>query len=135
MGCKSPFFIMGILEQARRDYKRITSSKSGFAVDIVLTSPTGEIATVPNLHSKHHLAVNDNGLAVNSKNAHIAFFESQVNAVNPLYVTRNARGEVYLKGHLVRVKDSTGLEKQYVIDQWFQNETLGPIICILGDYA
>jgi hypothetical protein len=130
---------MGLIDQARRDWKSITSDKDrGFAVEMLLTAPDGETATITNLHTKHHAAIDFSSgapMKVNSKQAHISFSESQASDSNPLYVLRNADGEVYLQNHRVTVKDSTGLDKVYVIDQWWQNETLGVIVCILGDYA
>jgi hypothetical protein len=126
---------MGLKDLARIDWKKITGSKSQWADDITLTSPTLQTALITNLHTKHYLSVNELGVLVNGKNAHVSFSESQVTDANPLYVLRNAKGEVHMAGHKVTVKDSTGLDKTYVIQQWHQNETLGVIVCILGAYA
>lgn len=127
---------MSILERARRDMQRITSDKSGgFAVEITFTSPDGSTATINGLHTKHHTAIDTEGRPVNSKNAHISFSETLLNEQG--YITRppDYNGEVNLKSHRVAVKDSTGTVKNYKIRQWFPDETLGLIVCILDDYS
>lgn len=126
---------MGLLEKARKDWKAITGSTNHWAVDILLTAPTGETASFTNIHSKHHMSIDGDGLPVNGKNAHISFSESQIIDSNPLYPIRNIKGEVSMARHRASVMDSTGLSKQYVIERWHQDETLGVIVCILGNYA
>lgn len=126
---------MGLLDKAKKDWKAITSSVSHWAVEMTLTAPNNETAIITNLHTKHHLSVDQFGMPVNSKNAHISFFEDQVYEVNASYPIRNVNGEVSMARHLVSVSDSTGMVKNYVIERWHQDETLGVIICILGNYA
>lgn len=121
---------MGLLEMARQDVKDITSNLNDFSVPATFTSPTNQTITINVIHSKHHLRFDTDGNPVNSKNAHLSFAES--NMVG--YVIRNGAGEVSLKGHRVTVKDSTGLDKQYVISQGFPDEMLGLIVCILSDF-
>lgn len=127
---------MNLKQQAQLDVKQITTNKAtGFGEDILLTAPNGQTATVVGLHTKHHLGADTDGNRVNTKNAHISFAEAALLAVNPLYPVRNAGGEVALKDHLVVVKDSTGLDKNYIIKEWFPDETVDLIVCILGDYT
>ena len=135
----APFFLvhtqqMGLLEQAKRDFATITSSLDGFGREMLLTAPTGETALIVGLHSKHHLGINTDGQRVNSKNAHVCFSESVVFTANPLYPIRDASGEVNLKKHRVTAKDSTETDKIYIIDEWYPSETVGVIVCILGDF-
>lgn len=122
---------MGILDLARRDTQDITeNSDTGFAVEITLTAPTGEVAVINGLHTKHHLAIDTDGNQVHSKNAHISFSEYSLDGLD--YPLRNSKGEVDLTNHKVFVKDSTGLQKKYVIRERFPDETVGLIVCILA---
>lgn len=124
---------MGLLAQARQDIAAITTDLEGFGVSMLLVAPNGETATVTGLHSKRRLAVLLNGEAVNSKVAHVSFSEAVVLAANPDYPIRRGL-EVNLFDHKVTVKDSTNTDCTYVLREWFPDETLGLITCILGDY-
>lgn len=121
---------MGLLDDIRKDIKNITSDENEFGVAITLISPTVTMEVV-GLHTKHYLGVDTDGNIVNSKNAHIAISESNLSG----YPVRNAKGEVAMRGHLARCKDSTGTEKTYKIEQTLPDETVGLIVIILGDYA
>lgn len=124
---------MGLIEQAKSDIKDITSNLDEWAVSITFTAPTGEIATVNGLHSKHHMSMDTDGNRINSKNAHISVSEELLTAKN--YPVRNKKGEVKLNDHKVNVKDSTGISKNYVIREGFPDETIGLITCILGSHG
>lgn len=120
---------MGLIDRAKSDIKDITSNPDEFGVSITFTAPTGEIATINGLHSKHHMSINTEGIMINSKNAHISFSEELLTAKN--YPFRKD-GEVKLNDHKISVKDSTGISKNYVIREGFPDETVGLITCILG---
>lgn len=122
---------MGLLEQAREDVKDYSGSTDDFAVSITLTAPNGETKTLKGIHSKHHMSVDTDGALMNSKNAHIAFSEDLAGD----YPLRNNAGEVSMKGHKITVKDSTGDDKVYVVREWYPDETVGLIVCILGNYG
>ena len=124
---------MGLIDTINKDILKITTNLNEFGVEMTLTTPDDLISElITGLHTKHHLAIDTDGNQVNSKNAHISFSESQLTALS--YPLRNANGEVDLKDHKVTVKDSTGLDKNYVIREWFPDETIGIIVCILGDF-
>ena len=125
---------MGILDFARQDWKTILGSKMDFSVDITITNPkTGETAIVVGLNSKHWFKVDyDTGMIVNTRNAHINISEAELIAA--YFPTRNAQGEVNIKGCIIKVADSTGIEKEYVITQAHPDETVGVLVCLLGDY-
>lgn len=123
---------MGLIDQAKKDIKDITSNTDEWGVSITFTAPTGEIATVNGLHSKHHMNIDTEGNMISGKNAHISVSEALLTAKN--YPVRKA-GEVNLKNHKVSVKDSTGISKNYVIREWFPDETIGLITCILGSHG
>ncbi len=123
---------MSLTDRAKADVALITSNKRGWGVDIVLTAPTAQVITITGLHTKHHLAYDTDGNAVNTKKAAISFSESFLTAVN--YPVRNSAGEVDFKDHLFDVKDSTGILKHYTSQSWFPDEKLGLIVVILQDY-
>lgn len=126
-------FSMGLVDQAKADIEQITSTTDDWAVSITLIAPTLETVTLTGLHTKHHLSIDvESGKQVNAKNAHISVSEKFM--TDALYPVRDLKGDVNLKNHRVRVKDSTGEVKDYVINQWFPDETIGLITCILGDY-
>jgi hypothetical protein len=123
---------MGLIDQAKSDIARFTSNTDEFGVSISFTSPASDTATVVGLATKHHLTISTEGTPVNGKNAHISVSESKL--IDAGYPVRNGNGEVDLKRHRVSWKDSTGNVRNYVINQWFPDETIGLIVCILGDY-
>lgn len=122
---------MSILENIRKDVQSITENDGDFAVEITLTAPNAAVAVIKGLHSKHHFSIDTDGVAVNSKNSHISFSEATLAAL--VYPLRNAGGEVALKNHKVAVKDSTGISKNYFISEWFPDEMVGLIVCLLVD--
>lgn len=124
---------MGFLtDQAKADIEQITSNLDEFGIAISLTSLTNVTVDVKGLHTKHHISIDTDDNLVNTKNAHIAISEKFLTDAG--YPVRNAAGEVSLFNHKVTVKDSTGLNKQYVIREFFPDETIGLIVCILGDF-
>lgn len=125
---------MGLIEQALQDIADITSDLDEWGVSITLTSPDFNTATLNGFHTKHHLAINDQGKQVNSRSAHISFSEVNLYRANSVYPLRNEKKEVSLKGHKVTVNDSTGRTCTYIIREWFPDETIGLIVCILGDF-
>lgn len=122
---------MNILDLARRDTQHILTNGNDWAVDVTFTSKTGEAVTIKATASKHHLNVSGEGVAVNSLNAHIAVSEAALVAAG--YTVRNAGGEVNLKEHTVTYASSTGTPRTYIIEEAFPDETLGLIVCILGE--
>lgn len=124
---------MSILDFARSDWNKITTSKNDFGVEMTLTAPTGETATVVGLHTKHWFKVDfESNEVLNTRNAHVSISEQALIAL--YYPVRNDKGEVRMKGDIVAVKDSTGIEKLYKLDQVWPDETVGQIVCQLGDY-
>lgn len=83
------------------------------------------------IHTEHHLGV-DAELQkwVNTKNAHISVAEKKF--IDTGYPYMNDEGKVDLQFHKVRVTIANGEEKLYNIEQWFPNNTIGLITCLLG---
>jgi hypothetical protein len=122
---------MGLIDQIRLDVQRITSNINDFPIEINMIAPTGETAILTGIHTKHHLGVDTEGNAINSKKSSVAFSESLLLAPYPV---RNINGEVDMRNHRVNAKDSTGIEKQYIVQQWFPDETIGLLVLILEDF-
>lgn len=124
---------MGLIDIINRDIRKITTNLNGFGVAIKVTTPDNVTSVdIVGLHTKHHLGIDTEGNQVNTKNAHIAISEQVL--IDLAYPVRNLSNEVDLKGHKIIVKDSTGSNRNYVIREWFPDETIGLIVCILGDY-
>lgn len=122
---------MSLIDTINSDIAKMTSNNKEFGVSIELIAPTLETITINGIHTKQHLGIDTDGNMVNSKKASIAFSESLLIAPYPV---RNANKEVDLLNHLINVKDSTGIIKNYIVQQWFPDETIGLIVCILEDY-
>lgn len=125
---------MGLLAQAKKDVEQITSSLTGWAAVLRFTNPDDLEITINGLHTKHWIQTDPaTGRMINTKNAHCSFSEKFM--IDAAYPIRNAAGEVDLSGFKVHVNDSTGFEKDYIIREWYPDETVGLIVCILGDYG
>lgn len=123
---------MGQIDFVKEDLALITSDLDGFAKQIIFTAPTGQTATLNGIHSKHHMGFDiESGRNINTKNAHISVSESFLVAQS--YPLRGLDGKVNLKDHQVQVRDSTGTLAKYVVAEWMPDETIGLILCILGD--
>ena len=123
---------MSILDLAKADIKKITSDLNGFAVSMTFIAMDYDdtTATINGLHTKHHIGINpETGAIINSLNAHISFTEALLTELG--YPVRNDNGEVAMRNHKVIVKDSTGIEKTYLIRENFPDETLGFIVLML----
>ena len=121
-----------LLQRARRDSLKYLT-KGGFEETIFLKTKNGlNEALTTGFSSKHHINFDADGNSINSKNAHICISETELVSLG--YPVRNANNEVDLYLHRVSVSDSSGLTKEYVINEIFPDETLGLITCILGDF-
>jgi hypothetical protein len=122
---------MSLIQAAQNDIKKITANLSEFALDVELIKPNGDIVEIKAIHTKHHVGLDSDGLAVNAKTASISF--SEYNLPEGVSI-RNAKNEVVLKNWKCNVIDSTGIVKNYIIREWFPDEMIGLIVCILGDF-
>jgi len=123
---------MGVYEWAKEDWQQITTDTvSGAGIPITLISPGADVANIVGIATKHHIGIDDEGNVVNTKNVHISFSEKQLTDAS--YPTRDSDGEVSLYGHKATWIDSTGSSITYAIREFFPDETMGVILCILGD--
>lgn len=120
-----------ILQLARKDAKFFLS-KGGFESDIEMRTPDNtQSILLTGFATKHHFSYDTDGNAINAKNVHISIDEDVL--VKNGYPVRNKKGEITLIRHTVIVADSSGEKKTYVVRENFPDETLGLIVCILGD--
>ena len=124
----------GLVERAKDDWQRFISDPDGFGVTINFEAPApgSETADVVGLATKHHIGIDTEGNPANVKNVHVSVSEQLLIDAN--YPTRNGNDEVDFKGHKVSFKDSRGIEKTYIVQQKFPDETVGIITLILGDF-
>ncbi len=123
---------MSMFDVAQAAIKRITSDPGGFTRSMTFSYPdASKFATIYGIHTKIHFAINTMGDRVNSKKAHISFSESAL--TDQGYVTRNAALELAIKDHFVTVIDSSGNVGRYIIIEQYPDETVGFVVCILGD--
>ena len=119
-----------LLQAVRADAKKYIT-EGGFESDINITTPSGSVSLdTTGWATKHHISYDTDGTVVNAKNAHICLNEQILEDAG--YTVR-VDGEVSLLKHKIIVKDSSGVDKTYVIKETFPDETLGLIVCILGD--
>ena len=120
-----------LLGKARRDSKKYVTA-GGFQEDITLVTPDGSTTLqTTGFASKHWINFDTDGNAINAKNAHICVDQDELEVANYPYLKGE---EVHLYKHRVTTKDSSGENKQYVVKEHYPDETLGLIVCILGDY-
>ncbi len=121
-----------ILQAAMADAKKIITG-GGFDSPIVLETPTGDMTLeTTGLTSKHHLSFDTDGSPVSAQNAHVCVDEAKLLEAN--YPVRNAAGKIHLYQHKIKVKDSSNIEKTYVVSEQFPNETLGLITLTLSNW-
>lgn len=121
-----------LFDLAKRDSKFFIT-KGGFQEDITLETPSGDkVVNITGFATKHHISFDTDGSPINAKNVHISISESDLTTLS--YPIRNSREEVFLKGHKVFFKDSSGVVKKYIVNECFPDETLGLIVLILGDF-
>lgn len=124
---------MSLLNTIAADIKSITTNSNEFGVSLSFRAPNGTTATVTGLATAHHLGIDPStGGPVNSKHAHCSFSEAALTDED--YPVRNASDDVAMVGHRVTFTDSAGIERIYRINQTFPDETIGLIVCILGDW-
>jgi len=124
----------GLTEQAKSDWQRFSSDPDAWGISISFQAPGpgNENADIVGLATKHHITIDTDGVAINSKNTHISVSEQLL--VDEGYPVRDGSQEVAMLRHRVKYTDSTGVEKEYAIQEMFPDETVGMITFILGDF-
>jgi len=122
---------MGLMDTAKEDWQTFTTDLDGFGKTIQLIAPDLTTLNVVGIATKHHIGIDTEGNMVNVKNAHVSFSEKQLTDAG--YPHRDANGEVNMDHHKVVWTDSTGNSVTYVVREYYPDETIGVILCILGD--
>ena len=123
---------MGIMDLIKRDVAHITTTVEGFSVPITFINPDdGEEFELRGLHTRHSLSFNTDGMPINGVNAHVSVSESEF--VRTDYNYKNEAGEISLKGHFVKATDSGGNERIYEVREWYPDDTISLIVCVLTD--
>ena len=124
---------MGLNDRAKEDLQTYTSDPNGWGTSILLeNADNSESVTLFGLAVKHHLGINTEGNFANVKTAHISFSEQLV--IDAGFVIRNSEGEVHMPKYKATFADNRGVQVKYIIREWFPDESLGSILCFLGDY-
>lgn len=122
---------MNLIDRAKQDWQKFTSSASGFGRTLTLIAPNTTEIEIIGLATKHHLGIDEDGNAISTKQVHVSFSEKL--ATDLSYPIRNANGEVDIIGHTIKTNNANGLEITYVVQEAFPDETIGVIVCILGE--
>lgn len=132
---------MGLIADSIADAAEFTGNDEDFGIEISLTAPNDETATVKGYATKHHIKLDTNsGQVINSKNASVVISEANILAANPNYPVRISDSndrfyqEVKMINHLVSVADSSGITKNYICSENMADEALGLITLMLEDY-
>lgn len=121
-----------LLDMARKDAKKIATSV-GWEEEIQISSPDkSKSLSIKGWHTKHKIPVQTDGGQISTRNAHILISEDDL-IDYPVRDEKN--GRIDLKNHFVDVADSTGVVKNFVINESHPSETFGLIVCILGEYT
>ncbi len=121
-----------LLTKAKEDLQRF--SQADFSVEMTVENPNPvQSVTIRAFASSHHLSIDpETGLPVNVRNTHVSISEQVL--IDAGYTVRDTNGEVNMINHFVTYTNSAGQSKKFKINQTFPDETLGLIVCILGDY-
>lgn len=124
---------MSLKERAKADAANILSNSLEWGELLVFTNNLGDAVPVNGMYIEHHVSVDEQGNNVIGKNGRVTVSESELLGAG--YVVRNADGDVDLKNHLITVNHQNGSLVTYRIEYFTPDETLGLIVCYLGDYG
>lgn len=133
-----------LMRQARKDAAQITTS-IGWESTILLTTPDkSKFVYIKGIFTSHNMTIDELGQRVNSKNSAVLIAEKDLlnafkgdfsddfnddfsNTIS--YPYRNkATGNIALINHTIEVDG-----KEFVINETYPSETVGLILCTLGD--
>jgi len=121
---------MSLLELAKRDYQGIVKDANAWSVSIKFTSPDSTFVDVVGHGMSHNTSYGTDGQVVNGKNVHVTVVTSDL--IDGGYPLINANGRISLTSHTVAFI-TEGVLNQYVVSQYYPDETLGIITCILSE--
>lgn len=119
------------IEQAKRDIVKFTQKE--WSVDLTVDNLQGLSSIIKGFASKHHLGIDpETGLPVNTKNVHCSISEKVL--VDAGFTVRNSEREISMLNWKITWTDTSGNAWIYKINETMPSETLGLIVCFLGDY-
>ena len=126
---------MGIVDIARDDFNELVSDLDGFGQTMKLYTPAPDKDEyiISGYHTTHHNGFDGEGAPSNTQNISIAIPELKLAEESYPYLTVN--GEVNLSEHTVKMTDASGVEKHYMVAQWYPDRELGCIVVFLQDYT
>lgn len=120
---------MSLLEQAKADLRAILEDTNDFAVEIVVTNPDGESATLKGLQTDHYLAIDaQTGVAVTGSNVSVALSILALQEAGigiPRAIADSSR-----RPWLVRFTTPTGDDQTFKVSEALPDK-LGCLVCRL----
>ena len=124
---------MSLKTRAKADAANILSNSDEWGESLIFDDGNGSIVTVNGLYVEHHMDVDEQGNKVIGKNGRVTVSEQTL--IDAGYTVRDSNNDVDLKNHKVSVNHQNGSVVKYRIEYIQPDETLGLILCYLGDYA
>ena len=126
---------MGLMQQIKVDVERITGATNEFAQPVSIKSPSGEIADTTGLYADISIMLDSNGNPYTTRDVNASISEGNILAANPNYPTRNSRGTLDFKGHLVTLTYADTSTIQMKVKDFFPDATINLVNLILENYA
>lgn len=121
---------MSILDFAKRDYQGIVKDSDSWSVPIKFTSINSISVDVIGHGMSHNTSYGTDGQVVNGKNVHVTVVTADF--IDGGYPLINSEGRISLTRHTVAFM-TEGVLNQYYVSQYYPDETLGLITCILSE--
>lgn len=123
---------MGLSDIARRDFADITGNTDEFGVPFTLTAPDDTELETAGYSTVHNLDFSMSGEMVNARKAYVSVAESKL--ADASYPYRDTSGRIAMQNHKVDTTDANGTVLNWIVKEFYPDETLGNIVLILGKY-
>lgn len=118
---------------AIRDWRRLSVSSFNIEITFNAPSPSTETATIKGIATNNAITFETDGQHAIGHTVHISFSEAELLEANPNYPVRSTTGEsaglVSLNDHRVSFIDANGTIQNYVITNYYPDNTVGIISC------
>lgn len=124
---------MNITEQARKDFETfLTDSDNGFAENITIKAKDMTTLNLSAYCTGHRNGFDTEGNPINVQQVSITLSERVLSSNSYPYL--NADNQCDLDGHNVIIPSAVGSPVEYRIEQWYHDQEIGAIVCMLGWY-
>ena len=123
---------MNVRDLARRDWRSLL--QSSFDLDITITAPNSETATIKGLGTRITQEYDTDGQSIIGELTSVTINEAELSEANPAYPIRDTKGLVALNDHIVKFLDSQDVERSYKVKIVYPNNTVGIIRMECADY-